>query len=681
MISTKYVAGIDGLRAIAVMTVLLFHVGLSAFGGGYVGVDVFFVISGYLITNLITDEVKRTETFSYKTFYARRVRRLFPALLATIVLTFVFAVLMFTPQHFQRFGGEAISSILSVSNFFFWNESGYFNTASEFKPLLHTWSLSVEEQFYLFWPIALVFLLKRKSKKAAITAIIIGGITSLFLNIVVTNGGISTTRWWQALMGEKASDTLSLIYFFTPFRIFEFAIGAALVWIPKPQEKTLKLDVLMGIGLGLIFYSVFTYTENTLFPSYNALAPCIGAALVIYSVNAKYIGWIVRNKIMVKIGLISYSVYLVHWPIIVFYKYYTKMPLGFLEQVIVIIASLVLGFIFQRYIETPFRNKPTIKGFFSKIKFIPACGTLAALMSMTAITAFIGYGWQWRLSPLPAGVAEQLSNSKQFHIDQYGGAGSPWTGWISGGQNGVADIVVIGDSHARHYATGFDLEIAKPLNKNIYTSVYGCLMMPGMTKVTPGEDHDSGCQSALDNALAVIDESPDAIVVISQAWREQLMTAAPKTTKIKISNGIGDNGYQYVATKLAELKKRIGNRQLVVVGNVPGAGESDVIGCFSRPRFFPSDCEGRLGVKQEGLPTIPGNRALEKFAAATPGVTFLNPYDAFCQNGFCKSYDGEKVYYSDASHLSKAGSVVAIRTFRNMLVSILNSTELHSMYK
>ena len=213
MISTKYVAGIDGLRAIAVMTVLLFHAGLSAFGGGYVGVDVFFVISGYLITNLITDEVKRTGTFSYKTFYARRVRRLFPALLATILFTFVFAVLMFTPQHFQRLGGEVISSIFSVSNFFFWNESGYFNTASEFKPLLHTWSLSVEEQFYLFWPIALAFLLKRKSKKAATTAIIIGGITSLFLNIVVTNGGISTTRWWQALMGEKASDTLSLIYF------------------------------------------------------------------------------------------------------------------------------------------------------------------------------------------------------------------------------------------------------------------------------------------------------------------------------------------------------------------------------------------------------------------------------------------------------------------------------------
>lgn len=679
MSSTKYVAGIDGLRAIAVMTVLLFHVGISAFGGGYVGVDVFFVISGYLITNLINDEFKRTGNFSFKTFYSRRVRRLFPALFATILLTFALAILMFTPQHFQRFGGEVISSVLSVSNFFFWSESGYFNTASEFKPLLHTWSLSVEEQFYLFWPITLVFLLKRKSKKAVMLAVILGAITSLLMNIVVTDGGIATTSWWQTLMGEKASDTVSLIYFFTPFRIFEFAIGAALVWIPKTQEKTLKLDALMAIGLGLIFYSAFFYTENTLFPSYNALAPCIGAALVIYSVNAKYAGWIVRNKIMVQIGLISYSVYLVHWPIIVFYKYYTKLPLDLFEQAAVIAASLGLGFIFQRYIEAPFRNKPSTESAAPKIRFIPACGALAALISITATTAFIGYGWQWRLSPLPAGVAEQLSNSKQFHIDQYGGAGSPWTGWISGGQNGVADIVVIGDSHARHYATGFDLEISKPLNKSIYTSVYGCLMMPGMTKIVPGEDHDSGCQSALDNALAVIDQSPDAIVVISQAWREQLMSAAPKATRIKISNGIGDDGYQFVAAKLAELKKRIGNRQLVVVGNVPGAGEPDVIGCFSRPRFFPSDCEGRLGVKQEGLPTIPGNRALEKFAAATPGVTFLDPYDAFCQNGFCKSYGGEKVYYSDAYHLSKAGSVVAIRTFKNKLVSILNSSELHAI--
>jgi peptidoglycan/LPS O-acetylase OafA/YrhL len=672
MNSSKYVAGIDGLRAIAVMTVLLFHVGLSSFSGGYVGVDVFFVISGYLITNLITAEVKRTGTFSYKSFYTRRIRRLFPALFFTILLTFVFAVLMFSPQHFQRFGGEVLSAIFSVSNFFFWTESGYFNTASDFKPLLHTWSLSVEEQFYLLWPLALVFLLTRKSKSAAAIAVLLGGIISLLLNIVVTDGGVAAAGWWNTLMGEKASDTVSLIYFFTPFRVFEFAIGAALVWIPKAKEQTVKLDLLMALGLALIFYAVFSYTEKTLFPSYNALAPCIGAALVIYSVNAKYAGWIVRNRLMVKIGLISYSVYLVHWPIIVFYKYYTKQSLDLTEQLVIVAASLVLGFIFQRYIETPFRKGANAKGAAPKLGFIPACGALAALMSITAISAFTDHGWQWRLSPLPAGVAEQLANSKQFHIDQYGGADYPWTGWISGGENGVADIVIIGDSHARHYATGLDLEIAKPLNKSIYISVYGCLMMPGMTKIVPGEDHDKGCQSALDNALTVVDKSPNAILVISQAWMEQLLSAAPVTTKKKISNGVGDDGYQFVTEKLSELKARIGNRQLVVVGNVPGAGEPDVIGCFSRPRFFPSDCEAHLGIREDGLPSISGNRALEKFASSTPGVTFLNPFDAFCKDDFCKSYGGEKVYYSDAFHLSKAGSVVVIHAFKNKLISVLN---------
>ncbi|AZF22147.1 acyltransferase family protein [Pseudomonas sp. R3-52-08] len=672
---SKYVAGIDGLRAIAVMTVLLFHTGLSTFGGGYVGVDVFFVISGYLITNLITDEVKQTGMFSFKTFYTRRIRRLFPALFATILLTFVFAILMFTPQHFQRFGREVISSILSVSNFVFWSESGYFNTASEFKPLLHTWSLSVEEQFYLLWPAALVFLLTRKSRSAPIIAIVVSGITSLILNIVVTDGGIASAGWWQNLMGEKASDTVSLIYFFTPFRVFEFAIGAALVWIPKAKEQTLKLDLLMVIGLSLIFFAVFSYTEKTLFPSYNALAPCIGAALVIYSVNAKYAGWVVRNRIMVKIGLISYSVYLVHWPIIVFYKYYTKINLDLIEQLVIVTASLALGFIFQRYIETPFRKSANAKSIAPKLGFIPACGGLAAFISITAVTVLTGHGWQWRLSPLPAGVAEQLANSKQFHMDQYGGADYPWKGWISGGQNGMADMVVIGDSHARHYATGLDLEIAKPLNKSIYISVYGCMMLPGMTKIVPGEDHDKGCQSALDNALDVIDKSPNTIVVISQFWMEQLVSAAPINTKKKILNGTEDDGYRFVTEKLAELKTRIGNRQLVIVGNVPGAGKSDVIGCFSRPRFFSSDCEQHLGVKEDGIPTISGNSALERFAASTPSVTFLNPFSVFCENRFCKVYGDEKVYYSDSFHLSKAGSVVAIHAFKDKLVSALNHSD------
>lgn len=676
MSSSKYVAGIDGLRAIAVLSVLIFHAGFTSFSGGYVGVDVFFVISGYLITNLISDELKRTGRFSFKNFYARRVRRLFPALFATILLTFIFSALMFTPQHFQRFGGEVISSILSASNFFFWSESGYFNTASEFKPLLHTWSLSVEEQFYILWPMALVFFLKRKSKNAALIAVMVGGALSLLLNIFLTTDGVASTSWWQDLFGEKATDTVSMIYFFTPFRVFEFAIGAALVWIPNSKEQNIKLEIFMLIGLGLIFYSVLSYTEKTLFPSYNALVPCIGAALIIYSVNAKYTGWLVRNQAMVKIGLISYSVYLVHWPIIVFYKYYVQSPLGLLEKILLLAVSLLLGHFSQKYIETPFRKSRIAKEEKSMVSFIPACGALTVLIIIPALTALNGSGWQWRVNELPAGIAEQLANSKQFHIDQYGGADYPWTGWVSGGESGVADIVIIGDSHARHYATGLDLEIGKPLGKNIYISHFGCLVLPGMTKIVEGVDFDKGCQKALSDGLAIIKKSPKAILIVGERWEEQLIFAAPLSTKEKLPHGSGVESYNFITEKLAELKKDIGTRELVIIGSVPGAGNPDVVGCFNRPKFFPSNCESRLGVKEEETKTIPGNRVLSEFSKNNPGITFLNPYDAFCKHGFCRSYGGDKVYYSDEFHLSKAGSIAAIRFFKQKLVSLLNNSDL-----
>ena len=155
----QYRPDIDGLRALAVFSVLFFHLGFTTFGGGYVGVDVFFVISGFLITQLIRAEVQRTESFRFSNFYMRRARRLAPALFFTFALCFAFAVVLFSPSDFERFSGALVHAVVSLSNFYFWTESGYFDTAATVKPLLHTWSLSVEEQFYLVWPATMVFLL------------------------------------------------------------------------------------------------------------------------------------------------------------------------------------------------------------------------------------------------------------------------------------------------------------------------------------------------------------------------------------------------------------------------------------------------------------------------------------------------------------------------------------------
>ncbi len=673
MSTAKYIAEIDGLRAIAVLLVLIFHTDPSALSGGYIGVDIFFVISGYLITRIIIDEHNRTNSFSFQNFYTRRIQRLAPALIFTLTISFIFSFLLFTPQHFQRFGEEIIYATLSLSNIFFWSENGYFNTASEFKPLLHTWSLSVEEKFYLFWPAVLVFILKKHSKHIVTLILLTGGLISLGANLIFSDIQNSALKELIPATETLFADGASTIFYLTPFRVFEFAIGALLV---RPQNKqglpNLYLELALTTGLGLIAYAALSFTEITNFPSYNALIPCTGAAMVIYAANAKYTGSLLRNKVMIKIGLISYSVYLIHWPMIVFYKYYSITPLSALEKPTIVAMSLALGTLMHKYIELPFRKNSTEVKPHPQI-FGRACILFVIALIIPAASVWTSGGWEWRVSDAPNEITEQLKNSKQFHIDQYGGAGYPYTGWISGGETGIADLVIIGDSHARHYATGLDVEIGKPYAKSIYISSTSCLVLPGVTRTTPGTNWDNLCPATLASALHVIDNSPDAVVIIGESWQGQLKYAATLPTKKPIEGGNSAIGYRSITTKLDELKERIGNRHLIIIGDVPGAGTPDVIGCFNRPRFVHINCREKLGTLENTLPTHAGHRTFQEYAATRAGVTYINPNDAFCLDNLCRSHANNGVLYSDHSHLSKNGSIVFMAHFKELILKSMPS--------
>ncbi|HEY8269663.1 MAG TPA: acyltransferase, partial [Pseudobdellovibrionaceae bacterium] len=252
----RYRPEIDGLRAIAVISVLFYHVGFETFRGGFVGVDIFFVISGFLITRLIRDEVNSSQAFSFSNFYLRRVRRLVPALLFTLGLSSVCAYVLLSPQHLQIFGGSLASAITSLSNFYFWRESGYFDAEVKFKPLLHTWSLCIEEQFYLFWPLLVTFLLLKKDKRYLLGTSIALFSISLLANLVIT---------------EKFPDSASTIYYLAPFRVFEFMVGAVLVELVQFQTKKQWVhEVLIVLGLIMILFPALVFTEKTVFPSYNA---------------------------------------------------------------------------------------------------------------------------------------------------------------------------------------------------------------------------------------------------------------------------------------------------------------------------------------------------------------------------------------------------------------------------
>ena len=304
--------------------------------------DVFFVISGYLITNLILNEINQTGSFDFKRFYIRRMRRLFPAMVVTFSASFFAAALLFPPERLQPFGQSFVAAIFSVSNVQFWTESGYFDAGSHLKPLLHTWSLGVEEQFYLIWPVLLWLFARRDNRNSALCVVAAVGLTSFGLNYLWVSGGFD-------------EDFASTIFFLTPFRMFELAIGALAVFLtPIVPGKRFLHESFMLVGLGLIAFSIFTYTEESPLPYLHALPPCFGALLVILARESRSAGSLLTNPLSVWIGLISYSIYLVHWPLLVFYKYYTLDDVSGVEaigltSVTVLLAAALYYFVEKRY--------------------------------------------------------------------------------------------------------------------------------------------------------------------------------------------------------------------------------------------------------------------------------------------------------------------------------------------
>ncbi len=392
MNNQDYRPDIDGLRVFAVLAVVLYHLEFNVFSGGFVGVDVFFVICGFLITRIIKTEVIANNSFSFSNFYLRHARRILPALFFTLILSFILGYVYFAPQHFERLGGSLLHAVLSFSNFYFWGESDYFDTASEFKPLLHTWSLGIEEQFYMFWPLFLILILTRLSKSTPLVLIAFTWLSSLLLNVIFADGPSSPVAQMLPGLAKLLPEGSSTIFFLTPFRVFEFTIGALLVWIVPHQPKNpIVLEPLVLFGLVMLGYPALTYTEHIVFPSYNALLPCLGTALLIYSGTAQYSGKLLSNTIAVNIGLISYSFYLVHWPFIVFYKYWKLEGLIFVDKLYIFIASILAAMLMYKFVEQPFRGKSSIKIRSNRV-FVFACSLVAVAVIVPAINVWKSSG-------------------------------------------------------------------------------------------------------------------------------------------------------------------------------------------------------------------------------------------------------------------------------------------------
>lgn len=360
-----YRSEIDGLRAIAVLPVILFHAGFSKFSGGFIGVDIFFVISGYLITSIIINDLEK-EKFSLLSFYERRSRRILPALFLISLISIPFAWLWMSQPQIIDFSQSLIAVGFFVSNFLFWRESGYFDTSVDEKPLLHTWSLAVEEQFYIIFPILLILLWGYGRNK------------SIWIIFVLATVSLIMSEW-----GSRTFEVAN--FYLAPSRVWELFSGSLAAFFLNKRGNQ-KNNFLSFLGLVAIIFSVFYFDESTPFPSIYTLIPVIGTLLVIiYGCEKSIIGYLLSNRILVGIGLISYSLYLWHQPLFAFARIKLDEEPSTLTMLCLIFINICLAYISWKYVERPFRTKG---GVFSQKNFFICCFSTLALIVLLGLIGF-----------------------------------------------------------------------------------------------------------------------------------------------------------------------------------------------------------------------------------------------------------------------------------------------------
>jgi peptidoglycan/LPS O-acetylase OafA/YrhL len=450
----QYKKEVDGLRAISVISVILFHANFSFFSGGFVGVDIFFVISGYLITGILLRE-KSAGDFSLAKFYERRARRILPALFFVLLSCLPLAWMWLPPIDMKHFTQSLLSVLFFSSNILFYSSTGYFDTAAEWKPLLHTWSLAVEEQYYVFFPLLLMLTWR---------------LARYWIVIVLVAIATASLIYAQ----HQSVNNPAAAFYLLPTRAWELLIGAFIAFYSLSKwYKDFSLPIAnLGslLGLLMIGYAIFSFNRENTFTGYYMLIPTLGAALIlVFASQETLVGKLLSLRLLVLIGLISYSAYLWHWPLFVFARYKLLPHVPSPETFgILAIASLALGFITWKLIETPFRNRQKIS-----VGMVAACAICANVF-------FLGFGLKGYLSK---GYESRIASASEIPVIDF-----PWlmNGWcfyqpdvseqLTIGEKGVAcwlgdkespkKAVLIGDSIAGNYEPFWD-KVGKQLNLGI----------------------------------------------------------------------------------------------------------------------------------------------------------------------------------------------------------------------
>lgn len=627
-----YQNGINGLRGIAVLAVVLFHLGFTFASGGFAGVDVFLVVSGYLITSLIQEKSK-AGYFSVFEFFMARLRRIYPALLCVVIVCAVPATLVLTPDAFTDFSKSAVYALLSVANYNFYFTTGYFGETAELQPLLHLWSLGVEMQFYLVWPILVLILIRllRTGWGAVRLAAVFIAIVSFALGVI------------------KLNTDPSMVFYFTPYRLWEFMLGSILAVKVNGDclisLKGRRVTEFAGfLGLTLLFHSFLTLDKGQLFPGFNAVLPAIGAALVIWSGERQ--GRIANSLNYFPIGFLgnlSFSIYLWHWPIISFVRHYNNSDQVSGWQIAFVVGmTLVLSYCSWRWIEQPFRKK-----IFSAPNKIIGGVVVSAIGLFTVAIIF---------KPTPNPSVAPISNlDAMWQWDCPRSANFEGVGalCVVGGdwKSSPHHAMVWGDSHAQHLLPLIDIAAKKHGVAVVYFP--GCAPDLNTIKISEAK-YQLGCVDARVSGLNILKSTPEIENVLLVGAYSLHM---PLLYKEESDKGDLEKGAEYVVEGIEDLIEHIRplNRHMVVVRDIPRFEVSPVpciigerLGLLRRP------CDSR------SLVTLGDYKAYSaslderlKSLSSQSDVSVFIPAETLCsETGCLREIDGE-LLYRDYNHLRR----------------------------
>jgi peptidoglycan/LPS O-acetylase OafA/YrhL len=660
----RYRPEIDGLRALAVLPVMVFHAGLPVLTGGYVGVDVFFVISGYLITTILMDDIAGGR-FSIARFYERRVRRILPALFVVIAACVPFAWAWMLPEAFESFGQSVVATVLFSNNVLLWLTSGYFAQAAETKPLLHTWSLGVEEQFYILFPLLLAVLVRPGR---------------IGLAIAVLGAASFALMMWSVQTGLPGAEAR---FYLLPTRAWELLAGsAAALWLraDRPAPPRAIRAVLAGAGIAMVAAAMILFDRGTDFPSLRALLPVAGTALLIlFAGPDEPVGRLLGRRVPVAVGLVSYSAYLWHQPVFVFYKLRMMAEITVPAALGLIALSLALAALTWRYVEQPFRRGP--------VSLLPRRGALfgvatAAGMVLCAggLAAHLLQGVPARLDPEARAVArtaQALSpHQKACQFGPWDSAPAhpvePCTRFMP---SGTPDVVILGDSHAGAMAQAIQQSLIADGIESYAVTYLGCPGLPGLYRVDLGPRH--GCDDYARGMQDWIAASGARVAVIAARW-----TIGWAGNRFDNGEGGVAGGDPNPIDLVAHVSERAGARDPARRARFLGAVEAGLSDLADRVPVVLVDPVPETGWRipermarliQTGMAPEDATvtTSYSAYAARNRARARIGPLFCDADSGRCRATQDGTPLYSDNNHLSAAGAAHIAPTVRDAVRAAL----------